>query len=131
MDYVYLNIVSTQLEHRVAAMLVFESILHASTREEVESHLIKGYESFYSLFSDQNLIIQKYNLIVFQSLIKYHSYVLLENGRLMNIINIYMLKATGFSSDDDDYTKQIKFLYLNSLFKIFKAYKEIEKDVRL
>lgn len=75
-DFVYQYIVSPQLEQRVAAMLVFEATLHSGSREEIQMHLTKGYDSFFSLFSDQSLIIQKYNLIVFQSLLKYHSYAL-------------------------------------------------------
>lgn len=35
-DFVYSNIVHTKLEHRVAAMLIFDAILYAGKREEIE-----------------------------------------------------------------------------------------------
>ena len=93
-NFVYQNIQSQRLEMRLAAMIVFDAVVYAGKREEVENLVLTGYESFLSQFNDPNLIIQKFNLFVFRSLCKMQPYVLAIDDRLRQLLELMLHRVS-------------------------------------
>lgn len=118
-QFVYQTIVSKSINDRVAALIVFDSLLVTSNNKSLNEDLQRGYDSFLSLFNDPDMFVQRYNYHLFLSMTKYQLDFLAEHNRILQLIDVLVNKISE-PDNEDEYLKNSKMLACKTLNQVLR-----------
>lgn len=118
-QFVYQTIVSKSINDRVAALIVFDSLLVTSNNKSLNEDLQRGYDSFLSLFNDPDMFVQRYNYHLFLSMTKYQLDFLAEHNRILQLIDVLVSKISE-PDNEDEYLKNSKMLACKTLNQVLR-----------